>query len=329
MDLIRTKMMRTAYQNRALVSSCLLSLLTTLLGCIWWLSTLDTHVLPSAWLVPCFWVGGFLLVAIFYTLFRKLHEKVTHIVGWWIFNAICIWLGAYIAQRPETTRFGELEVPQMLAAPFYIILCLAMGKVLVSIVSLPLVQGLLPDALRTLDTGAQRQEQILTDVWRSEARFAQALIEVQREESRHVLRQFRIQYEDDHDFAYHGLMSMIGALYYKFEDHADMFFTSVEDIFDPMYDPLDPRAYALTLKAASGEEDLYFADLELGVCAVAYRLEALSSAYVVTTYFHDKIISPSEYEHFWQVCLAMFDDPTINNRELAIYYHAYVQSVLS
>ena len=43
----------------------------------------------------------------------------------------------------------------------------------------------------------------------------------------------------------------------------------------------------------------------------------------------DRIISPSEYEHFWQVCLAMFEDQTIVQRELAIAYHAYLQGVLS
>ena len=57
-----------------------------------------------------------------------------------------------------------------------------------------------------------------------------------------MLRQFRIQYPNDEDFVYHALMSMVGALYYKFEDYSDMYFTSVEDVFDPVYDQLEPHA---------------------------------------------------------------------------------------
>jgi hypothetical protein len=323
-------MMRTVYHNRTLVSGILLAVLLIAFGCGWWLLSSFTPTSPTwAWLGPSLWVGSFLVLAGVYKALQKLHSKLTQTVGWWAFNAGCIWLGAYIAQKPETTKFGEIVIPKLLATPFYIILSLAMGKILVSILSLPLVKGLLPDSLQTYDAGLQKQEQLLNEAWKSEARFAQAIIEVHREESRHVLRQFRIQYANDYDFVYNALMSMVGALYYKFEDHADMYFTSVEEVFDPMYDQLDPNAYALTLKAANGEEGLYWADLEQGCSAVAYRLEALGHAFVVTTYFRDKIISPSEYEHFWQVCLAMFEDPTITDRELAVYYHAYLQSVLS
>jgi hypothetical protein len=328
--MIRTKFMRAFYQHRAASAGILGAVVVILLG-IGALVLDISHpaARTSSWLAPTVWVVAFLLVVSAYSAFRKLHERLTHRIGWWLFNAGCVWFGAFIARNPKTTHFGEVEIPVLLAVPFYIILCLAMGKILVSIVSLPLIQGLLPDSLKTYDVGLQKQEQLLHDAWRSEARFAQALIEVHREESRHVLRQFRIQYPNDEDFVYHALMSMVGALYYKFEDHSDMYFTSVEDVFDPVYDQLEPRAYALTLKAADGEDGLYWADLEQGACAIAYRLEALGHAYIVTSFFRDRIISPSEYEHFWQVCLAMFEDQTIVQRELAIAYHAYLQGVLS
>ena len=143
--MIRTRFIRAFYQHRVASAGILGAVVVILLGVgALVLNISRPSARTSSWLAPTVWVVAFLLVASVYSVFRKLHERLTHRIGWWLFNAGCVWFGAFIARNPATTHFGHVEIPVLLAVPFYIILCLAMGKILVSIVSLPLIQGLLP-----------------------------------------------------------------------------------------------------------------------------------------------------------------------------------------
>lgn len=144
------------------------------------------------------WVVGFVVIAFVYRkAIHKYGDEKANFWGWTVFNAGLIFVGAYAAHGQQI-KIDSITIPHILTTPVFIIIAIALAKVMVGIFSLPLNRGILPNTFNAL--AGEKSQKTYVDALDYNDALAYVMQRMMEEEFRDDLAVLRFKCQTDDEF---------------------------------------------------------------------------------------------------------------------------------